>query len=101
MTIKETKIVRAIPPAAGINRSGKQPQLLTDDKVRTLLSTPHEWYKIGVTTNWISGVKSNIENMTQKNIEHLAEKGNFKVKQRKNKQGDIDIYCKYVPNNPF
>jgi hypothetical protein len=39
--------------------------------------------------------------MTQKNIEHLAEKGNFKVKQRKNKQGDIDIYCKYVPNNPF
>ena len=100
MTIKKTQIIRAEPPTAGINRSGKQPQLLTDDKVRTLLSTPQEWYKIGTTTNWISAVKSNIENMTQKNIQHLATKGSFEVKQRKNKEGDIDIYCQYVPK-PF
>ena len=100
MTIKKTQIIRAEPPTAGINRSGKQPQLLTDDKVRTLLSTPQEWYKIGTTTNWISGVKSNIENMTQKNIQHLATKGSFEVKQRKNEEGDIDIYCQYIPK-PF
>tara|TARA_R100000742_G_C4228540_1_gene50629 strand:- start:222 stop:551 length:330 start_codon:yes stop_codon:yes gene_type:complete len=95
MTIKQTKIVRAVPPTAGANRSGKQPKLLTDDKVKTLLSTPGEWYIIGTTTNWISGVKSNIEKMTQTNIKHLHKKGRFEIKQRKNTDGDIDIYCRF------
>ena len=66
MTIKKTHLTRQDPPAAGINRSGKQPSILTDDKVRTLLSTPEVWYIIATTDNWISGVKANIENMTQK-----------------------------------
>ena len=97
MTIKSTKISREVPPAAGVNRSGKQPQLLTDDKVRTLLSTPEVWYIIGTTDSWISGVKSNIENMTQVNIQHLKDKGRFQIKQRKNTDGDIDIYCRFKP----
>ena len=98
MTIKKTKIVRAIPPLAGVNRSGKQPTILTDNKEKTLLSTPTEWYIIATTDNWISGVKSNIENMTQRNIRHLADKGRFEIKQRKNDDGEIDIYCRYIPN---
>lgn len=98
MTIKKTKIVRAIPPLAGVNRSGKQPTILDDTKVKTLLSTPNEWYIIATTSNWISGVKSNIEKMTQTNIRHLSDKGRFEIKQRKNDDGDIDIYCRYIPN---
>tara|TARA_R100000458_G_C8272889_1_gene247733 strand:+ start:367 stop:675 length:309 start_codon:yes stop_codon:yes gene_type:complete len=98
MTIKKTKIVRAIPPLVNVSRSGKRPTILTDSKVKTLLSTPTEWYIIATTSNWISGVKSNIENMTQRNIRHLADKGRFEIKQRKNDDGDIDIYCRYIPN---
>lgn len=95
-------IAREEPPAAGVNRSGKQPTLLTDDKVELLLSTPDVWYRIGETNNWISGVKRNIENMTQTNIRHLANKGKFYIKQRRNiSNGNISIYCKYVPINPF
>ena len=101
MTIQKSKLERKNPPAAGINRSGKQPTLLTDEKVRTLLSTPEEWYVIGTSDKWISGVVKNIESMKQKNISHLINKGKFEVKQRKNEDGQVDIYCRYVPYKPF
>lgn len=101
MTIQKSKLERKNPPAAGINRSGKQPTLLTDEKVRTLLSTPEEWYIIGTSDKWISGVVKNIESMKQKNISHLINKGKFEVKQRKNEDGQVDIYCRYVPFKPF
>ena len=101
MTIQKSKLERKNPPAAGINRSGKQPTLLTDEKVRTLLSTPEEWYVIGTSDKWISGVVKNIESMKQKNISHLINKGKFEVKQRKNEDGQVDIYCRYVPFKPF
>ena len=32
----------AIPPEPYLNRKGKQPSLLTDDKVRILLSSPEQ-----------------------------------------------------------
>jgi hypothetical protein len=100
MTIDNNKpIERKTPPAAGLNRSGKQPNLLTDSIAKTLLSTPEEWYVIGSSDKWISGVKSNIENMTQKNITHLKDKGAFEIKQRRNiDTGQIDIYCRFVPS---
>ena len=101
MTIQKSKLERKNPPAAGVNRSGKQPTLLTDEKVRTLLSTPTEWYVLGTSDKWISGVKSNIEHMKQKNISHLINKGKFEIKQRKNEDGFIEIYCRFVPFNPF
>ena len=77
------------------------PLLLTDEKVRTLLSTPEEWYVIGTSDKWISGVVKNIESMKQKNISHLINKGKFEIKQRKNEDGQVDIYCRYVPFKPF
>ena len=95
----EKPIKRQTPPAAGLNRSGKQPVLLTDKIAETLLSTPEEWYVIGSSDKWISGVKSNIENMTQKNITHLKDKGVFEIKQRRNTDtGQVDIYCRFVPS---
>lgn len=87
----------AIPPQANINRKGKTPSLLTDDKVKILLSSPNTWYIIGTSDKWISGVKANIESMTQRNISHLADKGKFEITQRKNSDGIIDIYCQFVP----
>ena len=39
--------------------------------------------------------------MKQKNISHLINKGKFEVKQRKNEDGQVDIYCRYVPFKPF
>ena len=36
--------------------------------------------------------------MTQRNIAHLADKGKFEIQQRRNKTGQIDIYCRFVPN---
>lgn len=101
MAIVNKNISREEPPLAGANRSGKQPTLLTDSKVETLLSTPNVWFLIGETDNWISGVKRNIENMTQKNIAHLVDRGVFKIKQRKKDNGNIGIYCKYIPNVSF
>ena len=101
MTIQKSKLERKNHPAAGVNRSGKQPTLLTDEKVRTLLSTPKEWYVLGTSDKWISGVKSNIERMKQKNISHLINKGKFEIKQRKNEDGFIEIYCRFVPFEPF
>lgn len=88
----------AIPPERYVNRKGKQPSLLTDDKVKILLSTPDMWYIIGTANSWISGVKANIESMTQRNISHLATRGKFEIEQRKNNTGTIDIYCKWLPN---
>ncbi len=73
----------AIPPEPYLNRKGKQPSLLTDDKVKILLSTPDMWYIIGTANSWISGVKANIESMTQRNISHLAIRGKFEIEQRK------------------
>ena len=86
----------AVPPAT-TPMKGRKPTLLTDDKVKILLSTPDTWYVIGKSKKWISGVKANIESMTQKNISHLSDKGKFEIKQRK-KDGLIDIYCRFVPN---
>lgn len=87
----------AVPPKAMLNRKGKAPSLLTDDKVKILLSSPNTWYIIGTSTKWISGVKANIESMTQRNISHLADKGKFEIIQRRNTNGLIDIYCQFVP----
>ena len=101
MTIQKSKLERKNPPAAGVNRSGKRPTLLTDEKVRTLLSTPEEWYIIGTSDKWISGVVKNIESMKQKNISHLINKGKFEIAQRKNEDGFIEIYCRFVPHKPF
>ena len=87
----------AIPPEPYNNRKGKQPKLLTDDKVRILLSQPESWYIIGTQDKWISGVKANIESMTQRNIAHLAAVGRFVIKQRKNTDTNmVDIYCKII-----
>ena len=89
----------AIPPKPHMERKGKQPSLLTNDKVKVLLANPNEWYIIGQKDKWISGVKANIKSMTQANISHLADKGKFEIQQRKNKDDMIDIYCRYVPIN--
>jgi len=35
--------------------------------------------------------------MTQRNISHLKDKGKFEIQQRKNKDGQVDIYCQFVP----
>ena len=85
----------ATPPA--VRRKGKQPKLLTNEKVKILLASPNTWYVIGKADKFISGVKANIESMTQGNISHLATKGKFEVQQRKNSDGVIDIYCQWVP----
>ena len=95
MTSK-SKLVRQNPPALNHNRKGKTPTILTDEKVETLLSTPYEWYLIASCSNWVSGVKQNIENMNQTNIRHLKDVGKFEVKQRKNDDGEIDIYCRFI-----
>ena len=89
----------ATPPEPYLNRKGKQPSLLTDDKVKILLSSPEQWFIISTKDKWISGVKANIESMTQRNIAHLSDKGKFEIQQRKNKNNEIDIYCRYVPNH--
>ena len=85
-----------VPPAVAAKK-GRPPALLTDEVVKILLSTPETWYVIGKSNKWISGVKANIESMTQKNISHLSDKGKFEIKQRK-KDGLIDIHCRFVPN---
>jgi len=86
----------ANPPEPFGNRKGKQPSLLTDEKVKILLSMPNQWFIIGTRDKWISGVKANIESMTQSNISHLVSKGKFEIQQRKNDDGQIDIYCRFV-----
>jgi hypothetical protein len=88
----------SVPPSPQNNRKGKSPTLLTNDKVKILLSSPNTWYIIGTKDKWISGVKANIESMTQKNISQLKDKGKFEIVQRKNDLGTIDIYCQWIPN---
>lgn len=87
------------PPEPQKNGGGRQPALLTNDVVKVLLANPTIWYRIGENTKWISGVKANIESMTQRNISHLADKGKFEITQRKNKtSGKVDIFCRFNPN---
>lgn len=87
----------ATPPPANVNPPGRKPRLLTDEKVKILLSSPNVWYIIDTVTRWLGGNKTNIVSMTQKNIAHLSDKGKFEIQQRKNKHDEIDIYCRYVP----
>jgi hypothetical protein len=87
----------AVPPP--VKKVGKRPSLLTDEKVKILLSQPETWFVIGQSKTWISGVKANIENMKQSNISHLSDKGWFEIQQRKNKDGQIDIYCRFVKSS--
>ena len=87
---------RKTPPTMR-GSSGRKIQILDDDKVKILLSTPNIWYVIATKEKWISGSKANIENMTQSNISHLADKGKFEVKQRKNEEQLVEIYCRFVP----
>ena len=87
---------QANPPDKYGGRTGKKPTLLTDEKVKILLSMPGEWFIIGTRDKWISGVKANIESKTQSNISHLATKGKFEIQQRKNEDGQIDVYCRFV-----
>jgi hypothetical protein len=94
MTLPEG-MYAATPPT--VRRKGKQPKLLTDEKVKILLASPNTWYVIGRSDKFISGVKANIESMTQANISHLATKGKFEIQQRKNTEDTIDIYCQWVP----
>jgi hypothetical protein len=90
---------QANPPEPFGNRKGKQPTLLTDAKVKVLLSMPGTWFIIGTRDKWISGVKANIEGMHQSNISHLSGKGKFEIQQRKNDDGQIDIYCRFVTSS--
>ena len=69
---------------------------MTDVKVKVLLSMPGQWFNIGTRDKWISGVKANIESMTQANISHLKDKGKFEIQQRKNNEGKVDIYCRFI-----
>ena len=39
----------ATPPPLGVNRTGRKPKLLTDEKVKILLSSPNVWYIISTT----------------------------------------------------
>jgi len=90
-------VIQQNPPSPNNSAKGKQPSLLTDDVVKHLLAHPNTWFLIGQKRNWISGIKQNIESMTQRNIEHLSSKGKFQVVQRKNKTDNvIDIYCQFV-----
>jgi hypothetical protein len=93
-------IYQANPPEPYENRKGKQPTLLSNDVVKVLLSSPNTWFRIAERSKWISGVKQNIESMTQRNISHLADKGKFEIQQRKNiNSNNIDIYCRFVTTN--
>ena len=80
-----------------VKRGGKQPKILSDDKVKVLLNNPEEWYQIATDPQWIRGVVANIQNGTQSNIRHLNGKGVFQVRQRKNKDtSQITVYCRFV-----
>jgi hypothetical protein len=43
----------AVPPP--VKKVGKRPSLLTDEKVKILLSQPETWFVIGQSKTWISG----------------------------------------------
>lgn len=87
-------MARQEPPP--IRKGGKQPKILSDDKVKVLLNNPNVWYVIATLPKWSSGVVGNIRSMEQRNISHLKDKGSFECKQRKNNEG-VDLYIKFVP----
>ena len=41
------------PPPANTSPPGRKPRLLTDEKVKVLLSSPNVWYVIGTAPRWI------------------------------------------------
>ena len=87
----------ATPPPVSTSERGKKPSLLTGEVAQILLANTNTWYVIGKSDKWISGVKHNIESMTQRNIAHLAAVGRFVIKQRKNTDTNmVDIYCKFI-----
>ncbi len=87
-------MARQEPPP--IRKGGKQPKILSDDKVKVLLNNPNVWYVIATLPKWSSGVVGNIRSMEQRNISHLKDKGSFECKQRKNNEG-VNLYVKFVP----
>ena len=87
-------MARQEPPP--IRKGGKQPKILSDDKVKVLLNNPNVWYVVATLPKWSSGVVGNIRSMEQRNISHLNDKGSFECKQRKNNEG-VDLYIKFVP----
>ena len=87
-------MARQEPPP--IRKGGKQPKILSDDKVKVLLNNPNVWYVVATLPKWSSGVVGNIRSMQQRNISHLKDKGSFECKQRKNNEG-VDLYIKFVP----
>ena len=87
-------MARQEPPP--IRKGGKQPKILSDDKVKVLLNNPNVWYVVATLPKWSSGVVGNIRSMEQRNISHLKDKGSFECKQRKNNEG-MDLYIKFVP----
>jgi len=87
-------MARQEPPP--IRKGGKQPKILSDDKVKVLLNNPNVWYVVATLPKWSSGVVGNIRSMEQRNISHLKDKGSFECKQRKNNEG-VDLYIKFVP----
>ena len=89
-------MVRKEPPIT-TQRGGRQPKILSQDKVKILLNNPNTWYVIATQTRWSSGVVQNIQQMTQRNISHLKDKGSFECKQRKNETNGVDLYCRFVP----
>jgi hypothetical protein len=87
-------MARQEPPP--IRKGGKQPKILSDDKVKVLLNNPNMWYVVATLPKWSSGVVGNIRSMQQRNISHLKDKGSFECKQRKNNEG-VDLYIRFVP----
>jgi len=87
-------MARQEPPS--IRKGGKQPKILSDDKVKVLLNNPNMWYVVATLPKWSSGVVGNIRSMQQRNISHLKDKGSFECKQRKNNEG-VDLYIRFVP----
>ena len=87
-------MARQEPPP--IRKGGKQPKILSDDKVKVLLNNPNVWYVIATLPKWSSGVVGNIRSMEQRNISHLKDKGSFECKQRKNNEG-VNLYIRFVP----
>jgi hypothetical protein len=89
-------MVRKEPPAT-TQRGGRQPKILSHDKVIVLLNNPNTWYVIATQERWSSGVVQNIQHMKQQNISHLKDKGSFECRQRKNEKNGVDLYCRFVP----
>ena len=98
--MSNTDIVQQEPPRINHSNKGRKPVLLNDNVVIVLLANTNVWFRIGVTDNWISGVKKNIESMQQNNIKHLIDVGRFSIVQRKNDDTNkIDIYCQFVTSS--